>query len=248
MRRLFPLVVLSALAAPLAARADGSIVLNARAGVAKPFGEADERRKARRRRSPGPSRSRRISSSGSRSGSRPARTCATRRRASTSTVVERLQRQRGLVQLQRRRLRRHRRVPLPRAARGRTVGRGARWLREAGGDALAARREGDDHVLGPRARRPGGHRLRARRPHPRAVAVRERRPVQDLEGRVERRERRPGPSTRRRCTAGSRAACARRCCSDCRLEPPGPPVRRARRASRTGRRRRARPAARRAGP
>jgi hypothetical protein len=42
MRRLFPLVVLSALAAPLAAGADGSIVLNARVGVAKPFGEAEK--------------------------------------------------------------------------------------------------------------------------------------------------------------------------------------------------------------
>ena len=40
MRRLLPLVALSALvAAPLAARADGSIQLGARAGVAKPFGD-----------------------------------------------------------------------------------------------------------------------------------------------------------------------------------------------------------------
>ncbi len=40
MRRLLPLVALSALvAAPIAARADGSIQLSARAGVAKPFGD-----------------------------------------------------------------------------------------------------------------------------------------------------------------------------------------------------------------
>lgn len=39
MKRLLTLVVLSALAAPLAARADGSIQLSARAGVAKPFGD-----------------------------------------------------------------------------------------------------------------------------------------------------------------------------------------------------------------
>jgi hypothetical protein len=39
MRKLFPLFVLSILAAPLA-RADGSIQLGARGGVAKPFGDA----------------------------------------------------------------------------------------------------------------------------------------------------------------------------------------------------------------
>jgi hypothetical protein len=38
MRKLFPLLVLSLVAAPLA-RADGSIALSARAGVAKPFGD-----------------------------------------------------------------------------------------------------------------------------------------------------------------------------------------------------------------
>jgi hypothetical protein len=40
-RKLLPLLVLSLLAAPLA-RADGSIALNARAGVAKPFGDASK--------------------------------------------------------------------------------------------------------------------------------------------------------------------------------------------------------------
>ena len=58
MRRLFPLLVLSTLAAPLAARADGSIVLNARAGLAKPFGEAEKGEKVGKR-SPGRFRSRR---------------------------------------------------------------------------------------------------------------------------------------------------------------------------------------------
>jgi hypothetical protein len=38
MRKLFPLLVLSVLAAPMA-RADGSVALSARAGVAKPFGD-----------------------------------------------------------------------------------------------------------------------------------------------------------------------------------------------------------------
>lgn len=39
MRRLLALVLSSALAAPLAARADGSILLAAKAGVARPFGD-----------------------------------------------------------------------------------------------------------------------------------------------------------------------------------------------------------------
>ncbi len=42
MRKVLPLLVLSALAAPLAAQAEGSVALTARAGIAKPFGEASK--------------------------------------------------------------------------------------------------------------------------------------------------------------------------------------------------------------
>ncbi|HEX9307412.1 MAG TPA: autotransporter domain-containing protein [Anaeromyxobacter sp.] len=42
MRKVLPLLVLSALAAPLATRADESVALNARAGIAKPFGETSK--------------------------------------------------------------------------------------------------------------------------------------------------------------------------------------------------------------
>jgi hypothetical protein len=42
MRRLFPFLVLLAVAAPAASLADGGIVLNARAGVAKPFGDLEK--------------------------------------------------------------------------------------------------------------------------------------------------------------------------------------------------------------
>ena len=178
MRRLFPLVVLSALAAPLAARADGSIVLNARAGVAKPFGEAEKGekvgdaiawafplqadppvplREAALRRGVRALRGDELDSTVSNACSASGVSCSFTTSPSASS---------------------------PSTASARSS-RADPWIGAFGG---YERLEGTRSQLGVKAtttssgleaRRPGGRRLRARRPHPRAVAVPERRPVQD---------------------------------------------------------------------
>ena len=212
MRRLLGLTLLSLLAAPLAVRADGSIQLTARGGVAKPFGEtangaklADGVAWAFPLEAQLQFRVTKQLAIGAYGRYAPTTLASDLSDACSAANVSCGVTDIGFGALAEYRFRERL--------------EGGPWLGASfGWEMLKSRRphrhgEGDVDALRVRGRRLRRHRLRARRPHPRAVRLGERGAVLEAEGGVGRDEHHARASATRRSTAGSASACGPRCCS-----------------------------------